>query len=131
MRLIAIDTSAFLAILLGEPTADRCKGRLETADKVLISAGTLAEALLVAHRREPGAAMEHLLTGLDLDIIAVDEAGARRVAQAHARWGCGRHAASLNFGDCFAYAVARRYNCPSLFVGDDFGRTDVASVIPL
>lgn len=127
--MIAIDTSALLAILLREPTADRCKAQLETGDKVLISAGTLAEALLVAHRRGLGAAMDHLLTGLDLEIIAVDEAEARRVAQAHARWGRGRHAAKLNFGDCFAYAVARRYGCPLLFVGADFMLTDVEPAI--
>jgi ribonuclease VapC len=129
--LIAIDTSALLAILLREATADQCKARLETGDKVLISAGTLAEALLVAHRRDLGEAMDHLLTGLDLEIIAVDEAEARRVAQAHARWGRDRHAAVLNFGDCFAYAVARRYDCPLLFVGNDFGRTDIAPAISL
>jgi ribonuclease VapC len=127
--LIAIDTSALLAILLREPTADRCKERLETGDQVLISAGTLAEALLVAHRRDLGAAMDHLLTGLDLEIIAVDEAEARRVAQAHARWGRDRHAAKLNFGDCFAYAVARRYDCQLLFVGNDFLLTDVEPAI--
>lgn len=129
--MIVIDTSALLAILLREPTADQCKARLETGDKVLISAGTLAEVLLVAQRRNLGAAMDHLLTGLDLEIIAVDEAEARRVAQAHARWGRDRHAANLNFGDCFAYAVARRYDCPLLFVGDDFGRTDIAPAISL
>lgn len=129
--MIAIDTSALLAILLREPTADRCKERLEAGDQVLISAGTLAEALLVAHRRDLGAAMDHLLTGLDLEIVAVDEAEARRVAQAHAKWGRDRHAANLNFGDCFAYAVARRYDCPLLFVGNDFGRTDIAPAISL
>ena len=129
--MIVIDTSALLAILLREPTADRCKERLEAGDQVLISAGTLAEALLVAQRRELGAALDHLLTGLDLEIVAVDEAEARRVAQAHAKWGRDRHAANLNFGDCFAYAVARRYDCPLLFVGDDFGRTDIAPAISL
>lgn len=129
--MIAIDTSALLAILLREPTADRCKARLETGDQVLISAGTLAEALLVAHRRGLGEAMEHLLKGLDLEIVTVDAAEARRVAQVHARWGRDRDAASLNFGDCFAYAVAKRYDCPLLFVGDDFGRTDIASAIAL
>lgn len=129
--MIAIDTSALIAILLREPTADRCKAELDRREKVLISAGTLAEALLVAHRRDVGDAMEHLLSGLDLDIIAVDQAEARRVAQAHSKWGRDRHAANLNFGDCFAYAVARRYDCPLLFIGNDFGKTDIEPAIQL
>ena len=51
---------------------------------------------------------------------------ARRVAQANARWGKGVHPAGLNFGDCFAYALARKHECPLLFVGNDFSKTDVA-----
>ncbi len=127
--MIVVDTSALLAILLREPTSDRYKERLENSERVLISAGTLSEALLVAQHRGLGEAMDHLLTELDLEVIPVDAAEARRVAQAHARWGRDRHAASLNFGDCFAYAVAKRYDCPLLFVGNDFGRTDIAPAI--
>lgn len=129
--MIVVDTSALLAILLSEPTSDCYKERLETSDRVLISAGTLSEALLVAQHRGLGEAMDHLLTELDLEVIPVDAAEARRVAQAHAKWGRDRHAAHLNFGDCFAYAVAKRYDCPLLFVGNDFGLTDIAPAIPL
>lgn len=129
--MIVVDTSALLAILLRESTSDRYKERLETSDQALISAGTLSEALLVAQHRGLGEAMDHLLTELDLEVIPVDAAEARRVAQAHAKWGRDRHAANLNFGDCFSYAVAKRYDCPLLFVGNDFGQTDIAPAIPL
>ncbi|KPF71631.1 twitching motility protein PilT [Bosea sp. AAP35] len=129
--MIVLDTSALLAILLREPVAERCQALLESSDQVLMSAGTLAEALLVAQHRGVGEAMDHLLTGLDVEIIPVDEAEAKRVAQAYARWGRDRHAANLNFGDCFASAVARRHDCPLLFVGNDFGQTDIASTVPL
>ena len=127
--MIVVDTSALLTILLREPRSDRYKERLQTSDHVLISAGTLSEAFLVAQHRGLGEAMDHLLTGLDLEVIPVDAAEARRVAQAHALWGRNRHAANLNFGDCFAYAVAKRYDCPLLFVGNDFSRTDVAPAV--
>lgn len=127
--MIVIDTSAVLAILLGEAASDRCQECLETGGRVLISAGTLSEALLVAQHRGLGEAMDHLLTELDLEVILIDAAEARRVAQAHARWGRDRDAANLNFGDCFAYAVAKRYDCPLLFVGNDFSRTDIAPAI--
>ena len=56
---------------------------------------------------------------------SVTPAAARRVAQAHARWGKGLHPASLNFGDCFAYALAAEHGCPLLYVGGDFAQTDI------
>ena len=55
-------------------------------------------------------------------------ATARRIADAHARWGKGARAAGLNFGDCFAYALAAAEGCPLLHVGEDFARTDLAAV---
>ena len=126
--MIAVDTSALMAILLGEPQADALIAVLEAEDELLISAGTVAEALIVAARRNVGEEMEQLLEGLGFEIISVTPASARRIAEAYRIWGKGIHPAGLNFGDCFAYEVAKEYGCRLLFVGDDFGRTDVEGV---
>lgn len=123
--MIAVDTSALMAIVLGEPEADACMAALEAADDAVISAGTLAEALIVAGRRGVGAEMARLIDGLGFTFQDVTPAVSRRVAEAYDRWGKGVHAAGLNFGDCFAYVAAKDCNCMLLFVGDDFSRTDV------
>lgn len=124
--MIVVDTSALIAILLDEPEGQDCRTVVEAADEVRMSAGTLAEMLLVAIRRdffeEANAFVE--LQGIEVDPLSTDDA--RRVAQANARWGKGVHPAGLNFGDCFAYALARKHECPLLFVGNDFSKTDVA-----
>ena len=126
--MIAVDTSALMAILLDEPEAAACAEAFATNDRIVISAATAAEALIVAERRGLGAEMTELVDGLGLEIASVSLATARRVADAYARWGKGVHPAGLNFGDCFAYEVARTRDCPLLHVGADFSRTDVASV---
>lgn len=118
-----------MAILLGEPHADECMAALSADNDILISAGTVAEALIVAARRRVGDEMTRLIEGLGLRVVDLSPAGARRVAAAYARWGKGIHPAGLNFGDCFAYAVAEEYACPLLHVGDDFARTDLRSAI--
>ena len=123
--MIVVDTSALMAILLGEPKAERCIAALERQAEVLISAGTLAEAMIVAGRRNIGGEMSALVEGLGFEIVPVSGAGATKVAEAYARWGKGAHAASLNFGDCFAYALARELGRPLLFTGDDFSKTDI------
>lgn len=125
--MIVVDTSALMAILLAEPESDRLIAQLEAEAEVLISAGTLAEALIVAGRRNVGAEMAALVDGLGFEVAPVSEAAARRVAESYARWGRGIHKAALNFGDCFAYALAQEANAPLLFVGDDFALTDVAA----
>lgn len=127
--MIAVDTSALMAILLDEPEAAACAEAFATNDRIVISAATVAEALIVAERRGLGAEMAGLVDGLDLEIASVSPAVARRVADAYAQWGKGVHPAGLNFGDCFAYEVARTQDCPLLHVGADFARTDVASVL--
>ncbi len=123
--MIVVDTSALMAILLGEPDGDRCIEALAVQGDVAMSAGTLAEALMVAGRRNIAAEMSALVEGLGVEIVPVSPAGAARVAEAYARWGKGVHAASLNFGDCFAYALARETASPLLYVGDSFAVTDL------
>lgn len=123
--MIAVDTSALMAILLNEPEADGCVAALVAEDRVLISAGTAAEALIVAAQRGVGEEMERLMNGLGFEVVTMTAAAARRIAAAYGRWGKGLHPADLNFGDCFAYEVAREHDCPLLFVGADFARTDI------
>jgi ribonuclease VapC len=73
--------------------------------------------------------MARIIGGLGFEIVSVTPAAARRIAQAYAQWGKGLNPAALNFGDCFAYEVAKEYGCRLLSVGDDFARTDIASVL--
>jgi len=123
--MIAVDTSALMSIVLNEAHADACIAALEAEDGLLISAGTVAEALIVAFLRNVGAEMGRLIDGLGFEIISVTPASARRIARAYATWGKGVHPASLNFGDCFAYEVAKEHGCRLLYVGGDFAQTDV------
>ncbi|MDF8332032.1 type II toxin-antitoxin system VapC family toxin [Novosphingobium cyanobacteriorum] len=120
-----VDTSALMAILLGEAAADACAAAIEADEDLLISAATVAEASIVARRRGLGEQMGCLLDGLGMEVAPVTPADAHAVASAYERWGKGIHPAGLNFGDCFAYALAKREGAPLLFVGDDFARTDI------
>jgi ribonuclease VapC len=122
---IVIDTSALIGIVLDEPEAKRCIAAITTENIIRVSAGTIAETMIVADGRKVGDAMRALLQRLDLDVIPMTAAGANRVADAYRRWGKGNHPAGLNFGDCFAYALADELACPLLFIGNDFARTDV------
>lgn len=123
--MIAVDTSALMAIILDELQADACIAALEAADEILISAGTVGECLIVATRRGVGDEMTSLVDDLGLNVIPVTQASARRIAQVYSRWGKGVHPAGLNLGDCFSYDVAREHGCALLYVGDDFARTDI------
>jgi ribonuclease VapC len=126
--MIAVDTSALMAILLDEASAETCVAAIEAEEKLLISAGTVAEALIVAERRGVGSQMTALIDGLGFEITPLTPAAARRVAAAYGIWGKGVHPAALNFGDCFAYEVAKENGCPLLYVGDDFAKTDLVEV---
>jgi ribonuclease VapC len=127
--MMAVDTSALMAIVLNEPEADACIAALAAEDDLVISAGTLAEALIVSGRRNVGDEIARLIDGLGLEVVNVTSASARRVAEAYLRWGRGVHPAALNFGDCFAYEVAKERRCRLLFIGDDFPQTDVEGVL--
>ncbi len=127
--MIAVDTSALMAILLGEPEADRCIVALERDGDLLLSAGTMAEALIVAARRNVGQEMARLIDGLGFEIVPLTAAAAHRTGLAYTMWGKGQHSAALNFGDCFAYDVAKANGCPLLFVGQHFAQTDIEGVV--
>jgi len=122
---LVIDGSALFAIMLDEPNALRCSAALENMGTRLLSAGSLTELLIVA----AGKGVLDLTTGfidsLAPTIVPVTEQRARAAADAFRKWGRGFHRAKLNFGDCFAYALAKEYDCPLLFVGRAFSETDV------
>lgn len=127
--MIAVDTSALMAVVAREASAPACGAALAAADEILMSAGTLAECLIVAHGRGLREAMALFVENLGPQVIPVDAATAERVSAAYAQWGKGFHRARLNFGDCFSYVTARDADAPLLFVGDDFSRTDIRSVL--
>src|SRR5260221_14752850 len=103
--MIAVDTSALMAILLGESQADGCIAALEAEGDILISAGTVAEALIVSARRNVGGELATLIDRLGVEGGSVTPPAARRTAQADSTWGKGEHTAAPNFGDRFAYEV--------------------------
>jgi ribonuclease VapC len=118
-----------MAIVLDEKPADACIAVLESESDILISAGTVAESFIAASRRHVIAEVESLIERLGFEIVNVTRSTATAVGQAHQKWGKGVHPAGLNFGDCFAYVLAREYSCPLLYIGDDFARTDVRSAL--
>jgi ribonuclease VapC len=89
----------------------------------------LAEVLIVSARRRVVTQMANFLQQFDLNIVPVTAASARRIGRAYEQWGRGLHPAALNFGDCFAYEVAKEHACRLLYVGDDFAKTDIESVL--
>lgn len=127
--MIVVDSSALIEIILDAPAAIACMDALEAADEVLISAGTMTECLIVAFGHKAEQPLKNLFDRFGLTVIPVTEARAQAAAQGYQRYGRGWHAAGLNFGDSFAYAPAKEYGCPLLFVGDDFSKTDVASAL--
>ena len=127
--MIAVDTSALMAIVLNEPEADACIAALEAEDEILISAATVAEALIVSARRNVGPEVSSIIDRLGFQIVAVTPASARRVAKAYQQWGRGLHPAALNFGDCFAYEVAKENTCRLLYVGEEFAQTDIEAAL--
>lgn len=95
----------------------------------MISAGTLTEALIVASGMDLLPAMTTLFESLEPEVVDVTAAFAQRASAGYRRWGKGFHPARLNYGDSFSYALARMYDCPLLYVGDDFAKTDVVSAL--
>jgi len=127
---IAVDTSALMAIALKEPATEGCIAALEAADEIVISAGTLSEVLIVSTQQASlRLALTDLIDSFGFNVVPVTEDSASRIGVTYDRWGKGVNPAGLNFGDCFAYEVARRFGCPLLYVGNDFARTDIESVL--
>jgi ribonuclease VapC len=126
--MIAVDTSALLAVALDEPRAFDCAAALQS-DDLIVSAMTVAEALVVASRRGVSNQLRALLDGLDFTVDSISQATSERIARIYDLWGKGMHPAALNLGDCFAYDVAKQRGCKLLYVGEDFAKTDIESVL--
>lgn len=123
-----IDSSALLAVVLGEPDAEAVAERLVAPVRKLVSAATLLEAAVAAERRgglEARDRLDRLVARIEAEVVPFDAAHLGWARDAFRRFGKGRHPAALNLGDCIAYATARHAVLPLLFKGDDFARTDL------
>lgn len=129
-----VDSSALIAILFDEPEAQACAQAIEGAANRRLSVVNFVEtAVVIDGRRDPVASrrLDDLLREAAISVEAVDEAQAIVAREAYRDFGRGSgHPARLNFGDCFAYALARRLGEPLLFKGDDFAHTDIAPALP-
>jgi len=129
---MVLDTSALLALLLDEPEAEEFRTALEEDTTRLVSAATLLETAVVieARKGDPGGReLDLLMHKAEIVVVPVDAGHVAEERRAFRRFGKGRHTAGLNFGDVFAYALARIAGEPLLFKGDDFAKTDVSRVI--
>jgi len=128
-----VDTSALIAILRDEPEAAACAAAIEAAPQRRMSAANFVEAAIVIDgSRDPIASrrLDDLVAEAQLAIEVVTAAHARIAREAYRDFGRGSgHPARLNFGDCFAYALARATGEPLLFKGNDFSYTDIASAL--
>ncbi|WP_165214266.1 type II toxin-antitoxin system VapC family toxin [Affinirhizobium pseudoryzae] len=125
---MVIDSSAITAILANEADAESLERRLLADPVRLISAANFLELAIVIEAKFGDAGAKELNTWFELaavNIVPVDAALADVARQAWRRFGKGRHAAALNFGDCFSYAMAKAHNQPLLFKGNDFSQTDI------
>lgn len=127
--MIVVDSSALIEIIRDAPRTDACIMALEAADTVAISAGTMAESLIVATGHHAERPLTLLFERFGLDVIPLTQERAKAAARAYRKYGKGWHPAGLNFGDCFAYALAEELECPLLYVGDDFARTDIKAAL--
>lgn len=125
---MVIDTSAVLAILLGEPERRRFNEKIEANPIRLMSAASYLEAAIVIDDRfgyDGARDLKLFLTEAEVAIEPVTLEQAEVAREAYRRFGKGNHPAGLNFGDCFAYALARITGEPLLFKGNDFTQTDI------
>jgi ribonuclease VapC len=123
-----IDTSALVSILDQEAEAERLVRAIAAASERMLSAANLVETGIVMQVRRGNEAprdLDLLLAKLRIDIIPVSGKQANLARKAFQHYGRGRHPAKLNFGDCFAYALAKDSSAPLLFKGDDFSQTDI------
>jgi len=130
--MIAVDTSALIAILFLEEEAARFKAILTAETDIRIAAPTVLEMLMVTTGRKLPESQRRVRTLLDIfamRIVPFDEALLAAAHDAFHHFGKGRHRAGLNFGDCMAYALAKSLGVPLLFKGNDLALTDIEAAI--
>lgn len=128
--MIAVDTAAVVAIVLGELEAEAFLAVIEREHSIL-SAASLTEAAIVVEARQGPDATRDLQTLIDaaIEIVPFDQEHSRSAFAAWKRFGKGRHPAALNLGDCYSYATASIAGVPLLFKGTDFTQTDIESAL--
>lgn len=127
-----VDTSAIVAVGNNEPPTQQVLDALADAPDLKMSAGTLLELFVVVdNSANPivAGSTESLLADANVEIAPVTAEQVHLARQAYRDYGKGNHPAGLNFGDCFAYALAKQTREPLLFVGNDFSRTDIDSAL--
>jgi ribonuclease VapC len=134
--MIAVDTSAIVAIYAGESDAANLNAAITNDASPAISAGTLLELTIVLRTYSAQSRiiadewLEQFLASGQFVVHAVSEEQVTIARDAHRRYGKGMgHPAQLNFGDCFSYALAKSLDAPLLYKGADFAKTDVVSAL--
>jgi ribonuclease VapC len=128
---MVIDTSAIIAILLGEPEAERISQAILDDPKRLMSTFSLLECALVIEGRKGeagGRELDLLLHRLQVEIVSMNPDQSQIAREAWRHFGKGRHPASLNIGDCCSYALASYASESLLFKGNDFNQSDIDCV---
>lgn len=129
---MVIDTSALVAMLTDEPDAPVLEAAVEADPIRLMSTASFVEAAIVIETRfgeSGGRELDLWMHRAGVNLVAVDADQADTARAAYRRFGKGRHRAGLNYGDCFAYALAKTSGEPLLCKGDDFSHTDIGVVI--
>ncbi|MBS0151156.1 MAG: type II toxin-antitoxin system VapC family toxin [Nitrospira sp.] len=130
--MIVIDTSAVVAILRDEAERRTFNEAIEEAKRCLVSAVSFVEASMVMEGRMGYDGLRDFdlfILKAGIEIVPVDVEQASIARGAFRKFGKGRHAANLNFGDCFSYALAKVMDAALLFKGHDFSRTDIESAV--
>ena len=128
---MVIDSSALFAILLNQPDADRIEATIAAGAFRFLSVANLLETSMVIENRKGeamGRELDRLVFRSSIEIVPVNVEQAEIARVAWRRYGKGRHPAGLNYGDCFAYALAKQSGLPLLFCGNDFSQTDIGVV---
>jgi ribonuclease VapC len=132
-RSLVVDTSAAVAVILGEQGSSELAGHLEDAITRLMPAAIRVELGIVIEARLWPAGqdvVDRFMRDAAVEVVPVDADLAARAMSGWRRYGKGRHPAGLNFGNCFTYALAERTGHPVLCTGDDFAATDIPVVRP-
>ncbi|MGH3423731.1 MAG: type II toxin-antitoxin system VapC family toxin [Nocardioidaceae bacterium] len=135
MSQVVVDSSALVAIMTAERSADWLEERLvEATDRVIAAPNAVELGIVLEAKARPDAPVagvgRRVLRDAGVRVAPFDEELADRAVDAWRRFGKGRHPASLNFGDCCSYALAEQLAAPLLCVGEDFVRTDLDVLVP-
>jgi ribonuclease VapC len=125
---MVLDSSAIVAIHLREPGHERLIGKIDAAEVIVVAVPTLLETIMVLNARlgqDVRPMILAFLRSLQCEVVPFNEEHLDAAVTAFVRFGRGRHAAALNFGDCISYAIASVAGMPLLFTGEDFSRTNI------